>query len=167
MAEHPLLPPDAFAAVTATVRDANPGMDPGLAERIVADALAFVATCAASPRLRIAPTPLVDEGWHALILHTALYADLCRRLGGFVHHYPERPEETSYDPGVITRTVEAMQGAGWTADRPLWAGPGDQLATVGARAWHTPPGGCGPIETRPKPPPPPPPTPPNPSRGFA
>lgn len=39
-----LLTPDDFTGVVATVLDNNPGMPEDTAERIVADALAFVAT---------------------------------------------------------------------------------------------------------------------------
>lgn len=36
------------------------------------------------------PTKLVDEGWHAFILHTKDYADYCTQyLGRFIHHVPE------------------------------------------------------------------------------
>jgi hypothetical protein len=31
-----------------------------------------------------------DQSWHALILDTELYHDVCGRLGGFVHHRPEQ-----------------------------------------------------------------------------
>ena len=97
----------------------------------------------------------MDEGWHALILHTALYAQLGERLGGFVHHYPQLPEDTEHDPDTITRTVALIEESGHAPDRDLWAGPCEQRFAVAAKTWHTPtgPGGCGPIivEKKPKP----------------
>ncbi|RMI26770.1 hypothetical protein EBN88_29775 [Streptomyces triticirhizae] len=51
----------------------------------------FMDAAARFPAARITPSNVVDEGWHALILHTNLYERLCRRLGRFVHHWPERP----------------------------------------------------------------------------
>lgn len=143
-----------FAAVAATVRSNNPGMTSTLAERITAEALRFLAACAHDRTARIAPSPVVDEGWHALILHTELYAQLGHRLGGFVHHYPELPEDGAYDPAVITLTLDTIAAAGYTPDVDLWAGPEQQIAPVAALTWHTPPGGCGPIKPvyRPKPP---------------
>ncbi|WRZ61753.1 hypothetical protein OG534_07995 [Streptomyces sp. NBC_01294] len=129
-----------------TVLDGNPDMTPNDAGRIVTEALKFVSVAAAFPAVPITPSLEVDEGWHALILHTHLYARLCSRLGRFVHHYPERPDPARYDPHVLTRTTVLIEQAGYTADPELWTGPGEALVTVGAKAFHTPmPGGCGPI----------------------
>lgn len=37
----------------------------------------------------IVPTKAVDEVWHAAILHTFFYGNLCEEVfGRFVHHYP-------------------------------------------------------------------------------
>ncbi len=73
--------------------DANPGMSEDMAGRIVEEGIKFVAACSRNPGTGLAPSRIVDEGWHALILHTAMYAELCTKLGGtFVHHYP------GYDP---------------------------------------------------------------------
>ncbi|MEW1722242.1 hypothetical protein [Streptomyces sp. NPDC093109] len=140
-----------FADVRATVMDSNPDMTAELAGRIVEQALAFVATAAAFRDARIAPSPVVDEGWHALILHTLLYADLCARLGGdFVHHYPQRPEPSGYLQGVTEDTLATITEAGYTPDLELWQGPDENRITVGSSTWHTPPGGCGPIVLIPK-----------------
>ncbi|MET8749113.1 hypothetical protein ABZW32_03355 [Streptomyces sp. NPDC004667] len=56
-------------------------MDWTMSERVVVEGLKFVAAAAAGAR-GIAPSRVVDEGWHALILHTAIYNGLCERLGG-------------------------------------------------------------------------------------
>ncbi|GHA75607.1 hypothetical protein GCM10010305_17890 [Streptomyces termitum] len=125
--------------------DNNPGMAEGTAERIVVEALKFVSAAVAFPTARIVPSKVVDEGWHALILHTALYAELCKKLGRFVHHYPERPDPERYDPHVITRTLATIEQAGHTPDEELWTSPAQSLVPVGASCQHTPPGGCGPI----------------------
>jgi hypothetical protein len=135
-----------FNDVRATVLDNNPGMDPDMAGRLVVEALKFVSAAAQFPTVPITPTREVDEGWHALILHTHLYATLCSRLGRTVHHYPERPEQTRHNPDALTRTVALIEQAGYTVDRDLWVGPEKSLVTVAAPAFHTPmPGGCGPI----------------------
>ncbi|WP_049567628.1 glycine-rich domain-containing protein [Streptomyces sp. SBT349] len=143
-----LLTPEDFAAVAATVLDNNPGMKPGLAERITTQALAFVAT-AADTTAPMAPSRVVDEGWHALVLHTRLYEDLARRLGKFVHHVPERPGSTrdSYGPDWLTRTTDAIAAAGYPVDGDLWRGPGDDTIPVVAPAQHSPGPNCGPIVT--------------------
>ncbi|MEV8418172.1 hypothetical protein AB0P45_31920 [Streptomyces niveus] len=77
-----LLTAEELASVTATVQVNNPGMDPDLAKRIVLEAVKFEAACAASPALRLVPSRVVDEGWHALILHTRIKAHLAARLTG-------------------------------------------------------------------------------------
>ncbi|ATZ29733.1 hypothetical protein SLAV_39855 (plasmid) [Streptomyces lavendulae subsp. lavendulae] len=135
-----------FNAVLATVLDNNRGMDITTASRIVVEALKFTAAAARFPTVRIAPSREVDEGWHALILHTHLYASLCHRLGRFVHHFPERPDPSRFDGDVLTHTIALIEQAGYTADAELWTGPDRSLVTVAANCNHTPvPGGCGPI----------------------
>ncbi|RKN11064.1 glycine-rich domain-containing protein [Streptomyces radicis] len=147
-----LLLPEDFEAVTATVLDNNPGLRRGVAERIIEQALAFVAT-AADAKEAMAPSRVVDEGWHALILHTRLYEALCRRLGRFVHHAPERPESTrdSYGPDWLTRTADAIAAAGFQIDADLWRGPEDDTIQVRAPAQHSPGPNCAPIVTHPEP----------------
>jgi hypothetical protein len=141
-----LLAPDAYEGVVATVMDNNAGMSGLTAGRIVAEALKFVVAAARFPEVYVQPSRVVDEGWHALILHTALYAGLCDRLGRFVHHYPERPDVSRHDPDSLSRTVTLIEETGLTVDRELWTGPTDALVRVGANCSHTPkPGGCGPI----------------------
>ncbi|MFE2409422.1 glycine-rich domain-containing protein [Kitasatospora sp. NPDC059408] len=141
-----LVATETFGAVVHTVLDNNPGMPDDAAERIVTEALKFVATARTFPTVRITPSTVVDEGWHALILHTRRYADLCARLGGFVHHYPERPDPSRHDPDALARTAALIEEAGYTPDYELWTGPTRALVAVAAQCSHTPiPGGCGPI----------------------
>ncbi|MFD9333841.1 hypothetical protein ACFWBF_05410 [Streptomyces sp. NPDC060028] len=102
-----------FNDVMHTVLDNNPGMEPGLAGNILVDALAFLAAAAVAPGAGLVPSRVVDEGWHALILHTGLYQSLCARLGGFIHHVPERPDPGQRWHGDIERTVAAIEAAGY------------------------------------------------------
>ncbi|MER6052949.1 hypothetical protein ABT168_36865 [Streptomyces sp. NPDC001793] len=141
-----LLTPAAFGGVVATVLDNNPGMEEPTAVRIVTEALKFVDAAAKFPTMKITPSNVVDEGWHALILHTGPYAKLCEGLGRFVHHYPERPAPERHDALALTRTVALIEEAGHQVDHELWTGPTEALVAVGANCSHTPkPGGCGPI----------------------
>ncbi|MFE2041069.1 glycine-rich domain-containing protein [Streptomyces sp. NPDC059477] len=143
---HALLTPAAFESVIATVVGNNPGMEEATARRIVVETLKFVDTAAQFPTIKITPSTVVDEGWHALILHTNLYDRLCGRLGRFVHHWPERPDAARHDAHALTRTVATIEQAGHTVDGELWTGPGNALVPVAASCSHTPkPGGCGPI----------------------
>ncbi|MFE9410945.1 glycine-rich domain-containing protein [Streptomyces sp. NPDC006704] len=141
-----LLTPQGFKDVAATVCDNNPGMSEATAERIVTEALKFVVAAAQFPTVSIQPSKVVDEGWHALILHTRLYAKLCKGLGHFVNHVPERPGPERHDPHTLTRTVALIEQAGYHVDAELWTGPTKTLVGVTANCSHTPvPGGCGPI----------------------
>lgn len=92
---------------------------------------------------------MVDEGWHALILHTTLYAGLCERLGMFVHHYPERPDSGRFDAQIIDRTTTLIEEAGHSVDYDLWTAPDKQLVSVAANCQHS--DDTGPIVTQPKP----------------
>jgi hypothetical protein len=105
-----LLSPDDFNGVVATVIDNNVGMSGDTASRIVTEALAYLAAAADNPGAYMSPSRTVDEGWHALILHTAVYAKLCESLGRFIHHFPERGDVTRFDPAVNDRTLDLIRG---------------------------------------------------------
>ncbi|MEW2526809.1 hypothetical protein [Streptomyces sp. NPDC047071] len=114
-----LISTERFAAISATVIDNNQNLDQATAEQIVEEALKFVATCATRPEERLRPSRVVDEGWHALILHTATYAELCRSLGRFVHHTPERPDPSRHSPEELHRTQITIVKAGDDDDTGL------------------------------------------------
>ncbi|MGC0331348.1 hypothetical protein RKD23_004338 [Streptomyces sp. SAI-170] len=139
-----------FWSVRGTVLDANPDMSEEMAGRIVDESLKFLAACARNPGAGLVPSRIVDEGWHALILHTALYADLCHYLGGrFVHHYPGY-DPAGYEPMILDRTREQILRLGWDADDELWVAPSDEsLVSVAAKCQHS--DDSGPIVTIPKP----------------
>jgi len=138
---------DQFDGVVATVLDNNPGMERELAARIVAEGIKFVAAGAKFPQLALAPSRVVDEGWHALILHTRLYQDLCAAYGAFVHHSPGY-DPTFYDPEILDRTMAAIEQAGSAVEGALWAGPADERIPVAAKCQHAP--SCA-IKPMPKP----------------
>ncbi|WP_328739863.1 hypothetical protein OHA91_22705 [Streptomyces erythrochromogenes] len=119
---HALITDDEFVAVTATVASNNPDMSWVNAERIVDEALKFVAAAAKFPG-GMRPSRTVDEGWHALILHTIVYAQLCTRLGLFVHHVPELPDPNRYKPGALDHTIGRIREAGFEVDMDLWTSP--------------------------------------------
>ncbi|MFI8988682.1 glycine-rich domain-containing protein [Streptomyces antimycoticus] len=134
--------------VVQTVLDNNPGMEPGMAERIVDEATKFVLTAAEFPQAALTPSRVVDEGWHGLILHTRLYKALCARRGGYVEHTPGYDPE-NYDPAILTRTQAMMREAGFTPDEELWTAPDKPLVTVAAQCQHGK--DDGPIIVQPKP----------------
>ncbi|MFD3717293.1 hypothetical protein [Streptomyces sp. NPDC058674] len=111
-----------FEAVAATVASNNPDMSSADAARITLEGLKFVAAAAAFPG-GMRPSRTVDEGWHALILHTTVYARLCAALGRFVHHLPELPDPTRYTPGALDHTLDRIREAGYEPDVELWTSP--------------------------------------------
>ncbi len=133
-----LLTNDDFEAIAVTVRDNNPGMTDETARRILAEALKFLAACGMPHDGSLRPSRVVDEGWHALILWTQVYAPLCQKLAGrFIHHVPERGNPANHDPNALTRTTAAILAAGYTPDYTLWRAPGDNTIAVAADCEHT------------------------------
>ncbi|MER5441828.1 hypothetical protein [Streptomyces sp. NPDC002790] len=133
-----LVPDTVFESCRGTVLDANADMPGEMAGRIVEEALKFVTACAKNPGTGLAPSRIVDEGWHALLLHSAPYAELCERLGEFVHHYPGY-DPTNYDPEILNRTRANIAALGWEADAELWGPPSDEtLVSVAAKCQHAP-----------------------------
>ncbi|NUP53424.1 MAG: hypothetical protein HOW97_39805 [Catenulispora sp.] len=127
-----------FDSVVSTVLDNNAGMAVNMAERIVTEAIAFVVTGARTPRLAMAPSRTVDEGWHAFIVHTEAYAELCAREGAFVHHSPGFDPE-NFDPDILEQTQDAIRAAGFKVDPELWRPPtDDSIVSVAANCQHAP-----------------------------
>jgi hypothetical protein len=120
-----------FEGVAATVGSNNPDMPQATADRITEEALKFVAAAAREPG-GMRPSRAVDEGWHALILHTRVYARLCANLGRFVDHVPELPDPSRYTPGILDSTIDRIRAAGFEPDMELWTGPleGIQVAAT-------------------------------------
>ncbi|MFJ7069219.1 glycine-rich domain-containing protein [Streptomyces sp. NPDC101115] len=116
-----LLTDDGFADVVHLVMRDTDGIEQPLAERIVDEALKFVATAASGAGTGMRPSQLVDIGWHALILHTRTYEALCQKVGRFVHHVPEGPSTLRRDEITIDRTVAAIRAAGFKPDMYLWS----------------------------------------------
>lgn len=134
-----LITDERFSSCRSTVMDTNPDMTQEMAGRIVEEGLKFVAACSRNRGVGLAPSRIVDEGWHALLLHTAMYADLCTSLGGgFVHHYPGY-DPTNYDPEILNRTRQSIAALGYVADLELWSAPSEETwVSVAAKCQHAP-----------------------------
>lgn len=114
-----------FARLTRRVM-ADHGMDQTAAEQIMDQALAFLQACALNPAAGLAPSPEVDKGWHAFILHTADYAGFCQRVAGrFIHHLPTEPGDQDAGGAAIHATVTAMRAAGFPVNTALWPASAD------------------------------------------
>ena len=101
------------------------GADRAFAERILDQALAFLAACGRFPDNKLAPSNPVDIGWHTFILYTREYAEFCERVAGrFIHHVPQdapsAPEHSKDPASVRDATVDAIRRAGYVVDTELW-----------------------------------------------
>ncbi|MGW2580853.1 hypothetical protein ACWCYZ_05850 [Streptomyces virginiae] len=114
-----LLSADDFTIVTATLAHQHPELGWVAAEQRVLEALKFVATVARSDE-ELVPSGPVDAGWHALISCTAIYSELCTRLGTVVHHQPEVTGAAAPAPGWLDRTRAAIEAAGYDTAPDLW-----------------------------------------------
>ncbi|MFJ7159753.1 hypothetical protein ACIQUQ_33035 [Streptomyces sp. NPDC101118] len=115
-----LLSAEGFRRVVHLVMRDNDGVDEPLAVRIVDEAIKFVAAAATTTGRHLRPSKTVDMGWHALILHTAMYRSLCASLGRFVDHRPEGPETLRRDADTLDLTMAAIRDAGYEPDAYLW-----------------------------------------------
>jgi hypothetical protein len=119
-----LLAHDTFERLVRRIM-AEENVERTLAEAIMDQALAFLGACALEHAEPLAPSELVDIGWHAFILHTRDYAEFCQRIAGrFLHHVPndERDADAHGDHARATliRTVAAIEAAGFGVDATLW-----------------------------------------------
>ncbi|MCX5008511.1 hypothetical protein OHB05_38780 [Streptomyces sp. NBC_00638] len=64
-----LLAPDVADRLTRRITTDHPEISATTARRIVGQTAAFVATSGRQPGQTLAPSQLVDYGWHAFILH--------------------------------------------------------------------------------------------------
>ncbi|MFI6662516.1 glycine-rich domain-containing protein [Streptomyces sp. NPDC050523] len=122
-----LLGDDLAERLTRRVTTDHPEISEATARRIVGQAAAFVAASGQQPGQLLAPSRLVDHGWHAFILHTVDYADFCRRIvGRFVHHVPtDEDGQLPHAAQTRERTLTAIRTAGYTVDEELWAKAAD------------------------------------------
>lgn len=112
-----LVKPILFDKLTTRITLDHPDLDHATAERILEQALAYLATAATATQ-PIGPSNLVDIGWHTFLLHTRDYAQFCDRIAGrFIHHEPD----TGNGPGVpLTAAVNAIRANGFQVDAELW-----------------------------------------------
>lgn len=119
-----LISPELFDRLTHRIVT-DDKLDQRLAERVLDQALAFLATCAPNTNGRLVPSRLVDIGWHTFLLHTRDYAAFCDQVAGrFLHHVPTEPEDPTAhgEPAraALARTVTAIEENGFVIDPDLW-----------------------------------------------
>jgi|ERR1035438_379391 hypothetical protein len=95
-------------------------LDRQLAERIMDQALGFLRLVSASPDQAFSPSPMVDIGWHTLVLHTRAYMAFCyEHAGRFIHH---EPTDDAGNHESVIRTASEMRARGISVDEELWIG---------------------------------------------
>ena len=74
---------------------------------------------------RLAPPTLVDKAWHATILFTRQYAELCAALGvrGIIHHEPF-DDPAPYGSRGAAAAARALHDAGIPFDQQFWDSAG-------------------------------------------
>jgi hypothetical protein len=107
--------------ISYIVRDS--GVELTLAERIMSQVVAFLVLVSRNGTgAAYSPSPLVDVGWHAFILHTREYNEFCERVAGrFIHHVPMEADEPSSKTRGSADTREALIRAGIEIDEHLWS----------------------------------------------
>jgi len=119
-----LIAPNLFDRLTHRITTDHHDIEHDTAQRILDQALAFLAACATTPQ-PIGPSDLVDIGWHTFILYTRDYAQFCDRIAGrFIHHAPDdQPGNVSGTP--LSATIDAIRAAGYRFDPDLWPSAAD------------------------------------------
>lgn len=118
-----LVDPEVTDRLACRITADHPEITEATARRIVGQAAAFIAASGSQPGQSLAPSKLVDIGWHAFILHTVDYARFCEQVvGRFVHHVPtdeddEKPDGTQ---AARERTLATITAAGYAVDEELW-----------------------------------------------
>lgn len=122
-----LIAPDLFDRLASGIAQTH-GLPDAQGERIMEQTLAFLYACTAMPGAALTPSPQVDLGWHAFVLHTREYADFCHKLAGrFIHHVPDEPGVVDRDGRLqqLGATMAAMRKAGVRVDADLWLLPAE------------------------------------------
>lgn len=118
-----LVPDDVRDRLAAFIVREHPEHTQEFAARLVVESARFQAASAARPDVRMAPSLLVDHGWHAWLMFTQDRDALMARIGGVVHHVPDLPgeepdEETARE--IRRQTLDAMRTTGYAPDVELW-----------------------------------------------
>lgn len=96
------------------------GFTPEIAEQILDAALGFLMACK-DAKMSLAPSELVDVGWHTFLLYTPEYMKFCHEhIGHFVHHVPNDDPTKPSQAGGSLSTVEYMRSHSIPFDEVLW-----------------------------------------------
>ncbi|MGW0737812.1 hypothetical protein [Streptomyces sp. NPDC002851] len=98
-----------------------------LAERILANAVAYLITAMEHPEVHLGVGKTVDIGVHQLILDSPVYFAFCEVYNGgrYKHHAPLVQRRTD---GLVIRTADFLRSNGFDADEELWATDGAECS---------------------------------------
>ncbi|MDT9690228.1 hypothetical protein Q5762_18150 [Streptomyces sp. P9(2023)] len=118
-----LVSPELFEKLSVFCADEY-GHELSMARRVMNEALAFLWVVGTTGKGEVmAPSAVVDPGWHAFMLHTQEYADWCAaQFGYFLHHAPNSKIRTR---GLMVSMVEEIRAAGFDVDITLWGTTAD------------------------------------------
>ncbi len=95
---------------------------------IFLEAKRFIWLCGVSDEILV-PSPTIDEGWHAFVLHTRDYAVFCEQyIGRFIHHQPHTRAERAVRKGghdAYKRTQTLAREVFGSSLSNHWAGHAD------------------------------------------
>ncbi|WP_327748522.1 hypothetical protein [Streptomyces europaeiscabiei] len=117
-----LISMDMRVTLMSNMRAKFPQLNEEKADRGVGQMLAFLAACDYADR-PLSPSPLVDDFWHAFLLHTEAYQDFCEStFGRYLHHQPGFLDKEEHGGGkaLRARTVDAITLAGYEIDPEFW-----------------------------------------------
>ncbi|MER6829783.1 hypothetical protein ABT352_27640 [Streptosporangium sp. NPDC000563] len=116
-----LITPELFDHLTARIKIDHPA-HADRAEQIMEQALSFLTACGARPGARLAPSAIVDIGWHTFLMYTREYAEFCQRIAGrFIHHTPDTPGIPAPPESNAATTATVMRELGLPVIPDLWA----------------------------------------------
>ncbi|GAA2044542.1 hypothetical protein GCM10009839_55310 [Catenulispora yoronensis] len=91
-----------------------------LAEQIVDQTAVFLAAIAHADG-PLTPSTLVDQGWHAFVIHTRDYREYCMaKYGSFIDHNPTDNHRAAEPVELLGRTTTAIEAAGYHVIPELW-----------------------------------------------
>lgn len=98
-----------------------------MAERILANAVAYSITAMERPDVHLGVGKTVDIGVHQLILDTPVYFAYCEVYNGgrYKHHAPLIERRCD---GTVIRTADVIRTNGFDADEELWAMDGAECS---------------------------------------
>lgn len=77
----------------------------------------FLLVCGTDRSRRFCPSQVIDEMWHAFMLHSRSYFSFCDLIGGYIHHEPS----ATHDPVAYLNTLKSLQKAFGQIDEKYWA----------------------------------------------